>query len=300
MGTILWKWCDDDGKAYSFTIPNSYYVPAGKVRLLSPQHWAQTQRDTKPLRGTGSETLHNQVSLFWNQRSARLMIPLNKEDNVATFQMAPGYNKFTAFCSEAEIEDQEEMDPIIANPATISDNEQSDDEVDKVKPTTPWFGRSQTPDNPIRSDTAEPDPLTTEPDPLTTEPDTTEDSTLEGDTPTQIPFELDGPKMVQGQTPVIMEDEEHRQPTNTAAELLQYHHRFGHIGFRSLQYMEFHHDWLNAQCWYAPHASMHRQPNAHGDTTLPRTRQWSEHQPKQGTSSRSAKWSPQHLGSSLR
>ena len=43
MGTILWKWEDDDGKIHQFKIPNSYYVPSGGVRLLSPQHWAQTQ-----------------------------------------------------------------------------------------------------------------------------------------------------------------------------------------------------------------------------------------------------------------
>ena len=41
VGTLLWKWNDDNGKEHAFHIPNSYYVPDGKVRLLSPQHWAK-------------------------------------------------------------------------------------------------------------------------------------------------------------------------------------------------------------------------------------------------------------------
>ena len=45
VGTLRWKWCDDEGKVHKFTIPNSYYVPDGKTRLLSPQHWAKTQKD---------------------------------------------------------------------------------------------------------------------------------------------------------------------------------------------------------------------------------------------------------------
>ena len=47
-GTILWKWEVDMRQVHEFLIPNSYYVPKGGCRLLSPQHWAETQRDTKP------------------------------------------------------------------------------------------------------------------------------------------------------------------------------------------------------------------------------------------------------------
>jgi hypothetical protein len=35
-GTIEWRWEDDDGKVITHRIPNSFYVPDGKVRLLSP------------------------------------------------------------------------------------------------------------------------------------------------------------------------------------------------------------------------------------------------------------------------
>jgi hypothetical protein len=45
---------------------------------------------------------------------------------------------------------------------------------------------------------------------------------------------LNGP---QKGRPTIIEDEEDRQPTSSVAELLQYHHRFGHILFKKLQEM---------------------------------------------------------------
>jgi len=35
-GTIAWSWTDDDGVENKFRIPNSYYVPEGESRLLSP------------------------------------------------------------------------------------------------------------------------------------------------------------------------------------------------------------------------------------------------------------------------
>jgi hypothetical protein len=30
QGTIKWRWCDDSGKRFTFTIPNTYYIPSGK------------------------------------------------------------------------------------------------------------------------------------------------------------------------------------------------------------------------------------------------------------------------------
>jgi hypothetical protein len=91
IGTIVWRWNDDQGKHHKFVIPKSFYVPEGNVRLLSPQHWAQTQKDKKPKQGTGCETLGDKVTLFWNQRKCKLTVPLGEADNVATFTMADGF-----------------------------------------------------------------------------------------------------------------------------------------------------------------------------------------------------------------
>ena len=68
VGTIKWKVEEDSGKVHTFRIPNSYYVPDGGVRLFSPQHWANTQKDRKPTQDTGSTTLADRVTLFWHQR----------------------------------------------------------------------------------------------------------------------------------------------------------------------------------------------------------------------------------------
>ena len=47
QGTITWSWADDDGNQRKFRIPNSFYVPEGRSRLLSSQHWASSQpKDT--------------------------------------------------------------------------------------------------------------------------------------------------------------------------------------------------------------------------------------------------------------
>jgi hypothetical protein len=43
-GTIQWKWLDSNGLEHEFKIPGSYYIPDGKCRLLSPQHWVQEQK----------------------------------------------------------------------------------------------------------------------------------------------------------------------------------------------------------------------------------------------------------------
>ena len=43
IDTLRWQWLDDSGKMHTFKIPNSYYVPKCELRLLSPQHWAQTR-----------------------------------------------------------------------------------------------------------------------------------------------------------------------------------------------------------------------------------------------------------------
>ena len=124
QGTLIWKWTDDNGELHRFEIPNSYYVPEGKVRLLSPQHWAQLQKDEKPIQGTGETTDAKNVTLFWNQRQNKLTVPINQKDNVATFKLASGYTEFHTFCAECEVDmDREHNDPLIADPTLISNNE---------------------------------------------------------------------------------------------------------------------------------------------------------------------------------
>ena len=84
------------------------------------------------MRGTGSETTSKEVTLFWNKRHYQLMIPLGRSNNVATFHMAPGFEKYKASCAMADIDPMEDWeDPLIAEPAQIvSDGKDSNDKGD--------------------------------------------------------------------------------------------------------------------------------------------------------------------------
>jgi hypothetical protein len=42
FGTLKWNWEDDQGCKHDHIIPNSYYTPTAKLRLISPQHWIHT------------------------------------------------------------------------------------------------------------------------------------------------------------------------------------------------------------------------------------------------------------------
>jgi len=132
VGTLHWKWLDDDGRAHKFLIPNSYYVPNCNMRLLSPQHWAKTVKDTKPEEGTGCTTNSKCITLWWKQKKFLKTVPLSKTTNVATFRSAPGFIKYANFCHEAAITfNDEDNEPLISD-ETIT---MEDDEVQMVTNT---------------------------------------------------------------------------------------------------------------------------------------------------------------------
>ena len=114
IGTLAWKWEDDDGKTSKFLIPNSYYVPEGRVRLLSPQHWAQSQRSKRKRTdihkyGCISQTTYDSITLMWDDRTSKLTVPLSKTSNVSTFHLATGYTKYDNFCIQAQLDDREDV-----------------------------------------------------------------------------------------------------------------------------------------------------------------------------------------------
>ena len=142
-GTIQWRWCDDEGVVHKFNIPNSYYVPAAKQRLMSPQHWAKSQKD-KTKQGTGEFTGRNECVLYWNRRQNKLTIPLSLNTNVATFAQAPGYDKFSLFCQEAKVSGWVEKDILIANPAGVVSDDEDIPEETPVKQTGSDYKQWQT------------------------------------------------------------------------------------------------------------------------------------------------------------
>jgi hypothetical protein len=94
QGTIKWQILDDQGSIRELIIPNSFWVPGGNSRLLSPQHWAQEVDNNYPLpHGTRCITNGDAVMLQWNQRNYSKTITLEKDGtNVGTMWSKPGYD----------------------------------------------------------------------------------------------------------------------------------------------------------------------------------------------------------------
>jgi len=96
-GTLCWKINDDLGNPTTFLIPNSYYIPQGKVRLLSPQHLAQVVGDEdKAKQGTGCITTADACTLFWNGRTQQRTIPID-DSNVFTIYSSEGFSNYNEF-----------------------------------------------------------------------------------------------------------------------------------------------------------------------------------------------------------
>ena len=215
MGTIHWSWDDDDGRTHKMVIPNSYYVPDGKVRLLSPQHWAQTREKNDRNGGAGETTTGTHSKLFWgNQEFTRTVPILRNDNNVATFHLASGYSEFHAYCSEAGFEDARQHDE---NPLTTNDLDLHAEDSLVVSDTEGTEGTE------LQDDTFDGDDYY----------DATEDVV---DEPRL--FSLDGPpQSATPNLPNIVRDEEDAIPDNPTAELLRCHYDFGHASFKKLQEM---------------------------------------------------------------
>ena len=123
--------------------------------------------------------------------------------------MAPGYGQYDAFCAKADIDDSKDA----KNPIVIDQNLVSDDEED---------GKASR-DDEIKARSEE-------------HQKQNEESWKPPQAPRVTDFDVQGPE--DGRCiPVMVEDEAERQDTTPTAELLQMHHRFGHISFTRLQEM---------------------------------------------------------------
>ena len=201
-GTLKWQIEDDDGVKHDVIIPGSYYVPEASSRLLSPQHWAQTAKDNKPKpRGTWCATYDDSIELWWGQRKYKRTLPLDpKETNVGTMQSAPGYKRYSAFCSEIGEDDEDyDVQDDVAFPSeshTVTDDEQDSESDEEDEATSDYVPESRE------------SPLTTD-------------------------FDLNGPK--DQDKPNVVEDEEDQIPQDVQAEFLRWHHRLGHISAKKIK-----------------------------------------------------------------
>ena len=131
QGMIIWKWRNNLGIIYRFIIPNSYYVPAGKCYLLGPQHWSKSRSGNNTARkDIGNNTTANTTTHLLNHGSNNLDKPLGYHDNVSTFNLDPGYQKFQSF--KSVIKRPRMHGQLIVYSTVVGDDE--DDKDDNVPP----------------------------------------------------------------------------------------------------------------------------------------------------------------------
>lgn len=98
-GTLRWNITDDTGQPHQLLIPNAYYVPSLPIRLLSPQHFAQSMQPHESTNhGTICETFADSVRLHWSDRRYTKTVPLGP-NNVATLWTTSGHWAYTAYAA---------------------------------------------------------------------------------------------------------------------------------------------------------------------------------------------------------
>jgi len=219
---------DDQGRVHQILIPGSLYVPKGRVRLLSPQHWAQTAKDNKPKpRGTYCGTYDDCIELWWDQRQYTRTVPLDQYGtNTGTIHTAPGYDRFANFCEQCGQAAEDQYNPLSCEVEEVGDEENEMEFFDNYdfEGEDKALGMSDDQGNP---DLMEP-----------------EDEEVPFEDPIDIPaplrdkplvtnFDLQ-PESKQETVPVVTDDEEEHFD-NVKAEFLRWHHRLGHLSPERIQ-----------------------------------------------------------------
>jgi hypothetical protein len=180
-------------------IPGSYDVPSGKHRLISPKYWAQRVNVQPDVRSASCLTLHDRAILTWDNGRAIKTVPTDAQ-NVFTFDLAPGYHRFSAYCLQAK------YNPVVNDqtPETIPDSLEMSQEAKSMQ-------------NCLASDFL---------------PDLIELEQL----PSPSSFQLSGPASSDScsvkHTTQASLDTRREEPT---AELLRMHYKFGHVNFSRLR-----------------------------------------------------------------
>jgi hypothetical protein len=112
VGTVRWRIHDDGGRIHNIIQPNTYYSAHAESRLLSPQQWAQIDKNG---RGTKCTTYHDVIILKWNNQKFKRTIPIDDQTrNVGIISTPLGINGYLHKCEEYDKTHQ-----VIAFPATI-------------------------------------------------------------------------------------------------------------------------------------------------------------------------------------
>ena len=100
QGTIKWNICDDEGKTHEMLLPNSFYVPRAPMRLLSPQHWAQSLAVAQKTQDATCITMAKEIQLKWDTFTRT--ISLDQRTNIGLLTSSPSYYKSNTFIDAHE------------------------------------------------------------------------------------------------------------------------------------------------------------------------------------------------------
>ena len=157
--------------------------------------------------GTISKTVSKDMTLMWNDCKNKLTMPLTKESNVCTFNLAPGYSKYDGFCCMMAEDEQDLKKKPIINTESMSNNNNNPSFTDDEK----WSGRME------------------------------KQSPLQGSNSIKMDWDLND-KNIEKINELYPDDDVHLSNTSsdqgsTPSQFLKIYQRFGHISFGKLQIM---------------------------------------------------------------
>ena len=211
-GTVRWKIEDDQGVKHTLDIPDTFFIKELPIRLLSPQHLAQTLESSEVTEdGTICETFARKVVLKWQDRQNVRTVNLN-QNNVAVIRSAPSIRSYLAF--------EEPLQSQAKEPRVFQTHVIPPDDEDRTVTETAT-GSDDEEDIILSVETAGHPPATN------------------GQTPEQTTGQNPGTSFdtnVRVSLPVV-EDEVHTDLERPSDELLLWHYRLGHKSFNTLQRM---------------------------------------------------------------
>ena len=197
VGTVKWKIQDDEGKVHNILIPNSFLVPEGRSRLLSPQHWGKEairEGNCEDPDSTHSIQYHNRnVLVFGNQGQFKRTVYNDVSADVPYFYTATGCSNYKRYVKEVDKVHKNKikaLETVIYYSVTSEGNEPRTDEPN-YSPISAIFN-----DEDIN----------------------------------EFISQAESPN-----ASLLSQEEEHMAATTDRGELLRWHHRLGHMSFDKLQ-----------------------------------------------------------------
>jgi len=104
-------------RVHTIILPNAYYSPAGKYKLLCPQHWAQAANDHYPYpNGTWCATYSDRIILHWAQGQHTRTLRLMPSTNMGILITPSGINQYQRACHVMERLTQPVVPPTLIEP----------------------------------------------------------------------------------------------------------------------------------------------------------------------------------------